>query len=368
MRAHVANQALATDAEVGLRLWAEWGASNYTRDIGRNTAWIAHDPQHAAEVVLQYCSDGSAEPPLQQIGATWGKSDPAGGLRFAATLSGKKRAALGEALIRTWAEADPEAAAAFAAAQPDAAFRNALAPRLVERWGASDPTAALAWSQENLQGNARSEAIESVIKAAAGKDLTAASQLVADMEPGAVQNRACASIFETWFDKGANERDAAFAWLASLPDPAARTAALGKVQWVWILQDPDAVRDFIAGPHGDLASQTMVNQFARSEAARKPETALQWAGGLSEDRAAGARQAVLESWLQARPEAATDYARGLPAGPERETAIRTVTQTLLGQSPVQAAAWVRSLSAAEQMLALENLTQDRRRQIEAALK
>ena len=76
----------------------------------------------------------------------------------------------------------------------------------------------------------------------------------------AAQNRACASIFETWFAKGAGERDAAFDWLASLPDPAARTAALERVQWNWMWREPEAVRDFIAGPHGDLASQSMINQ------------------------------------------------------------------------------------------------------------
>jgi hypothetical protein len=228
---------------------------------------------------------------------------------------------------------------------------------LVETWGKSEPSAALAWSQDNLKGAARNLAIAGVIKAAAEKSLTTASQLVSDMEPGAAQNMACASIFETWFGKGKGERDAAFDWLASLPDTTTRTAALEKVQWNWMWQEPDAVRDFIAGPHGDLASQNMINQVARNQVAKNPEAALAWASGLSADHAPEARRSVLESWLQIRPEAAADYARALPAGSERESAIRTVTQTLAWQAPAQGEAWLRSLPAADQAIAQPILDQ-----------
>jgi hypothetical protein len=180
------------------------------------------------------------------------------------------------------------------------------------------------------------------------------------MEPGAAQNSACASIFETWFAKGKGERDAAFDWLASLPDPSARSAALEKVQWNWMWQEPDAVRDFIAGPHGALASQNMINQVARNQVAKNPEAALAWASALAPEHATEARRSVLESWLQVRPEGAADYVRGLPAGTERDTAIRAVTQTLVWQSPTQTDAWLQSLPASDQKIVQEILDQNHR--------
>ncbi len=336
-------------------------------------AWAARDPQHAAEAVLKFSSGYAAQEALKEIGKAWGKSDPAGGLRFAATLDSQQRALLGAEVMRNWASADLKSAAAFAAGQQDVNFRNSVATGLVETWGKSDPAAALAWSQENLKGAARTEAIAGVIKSAAEKNLTTASQLVSDMQPGAAQNRACASIFETWFAEGTGERDAAFEWLASLPDPTARTAALERVQWNWLWREPEAVRDFISGPHGDLASQQMINQAARNQVAKNPAAAMAWAGSLGEKRAPESRRAVLESWLQIRPEGAADYARKLPAGPERESAVRTVTQTFGWQAPEQAGAWLASLSAADQKTAREALDQsrlpdDRRRQIEEAAK
>ncbi len=372
LRMTLANQTMKADPENGLRMMSEWNIRNYSPNMESVSAWAARDPQHAAEAVLKFTSGYASQEALKQVGKTWGASDPAGGLRFASTLDSQQRAMLGAELMRAWAGRDLKAAAAFAVAQPDM-FRNALAPGLVETWGKSDPAAALAWSQENLKGAARTEAIAGVIKSAAEKSLTTASQLVSDMQPGAAQNRACASIFETWFAKGAGERDAAFEWLASLPDPAARTAALERVQWNWVWNDPAGARDFISGPHGDLASQQMINQVARNQVAKNPEAAMEWAGALGEKRAADARRTVLESWLQIRPEGAADYARKLPAGPERESAVRTVTQTMMWQSPDQLGEWVRSLPATEQKSAREvldqnSLPEDKRRQIDEALK
>ena len=372
LRMTLVRSAMQADVETGLRVMSEWGIRNYSPDMKGVAAWAARDPQHAAEAVLKFSSGYATQAALKQVGGEWGKSDPAGGLRYAATLDSQQRAMLAPEIMRAWAGSDLKGAAAFAAGQ-DAAFRNALAPGLVETWGKSDPAAALAWSQENLKGAPRTEAIAGVIKSAAEKSLTAASQLVSDMEPGAAQNRACASIFETWFAKGAGERDAAFEWLASLPDPNARTAALERVQWNWVFNDPAGVRYFISGPHGDLASPSMIAQVARNQAAKNPEPAMEWAGGLGANRAENARRAVLDSWLQIRPEAAADYARKLPAGQDRKLAIISVAQTLLWQSPEQASAFIRSLTADDQkgmrpIIDQPGLSEDKRKLLDDALK
>ena len=364
--------AIESDTEASLRMMSEWNIRNFSPSLESVETWAARDPRHAAEFALKLNIGYVEQQILMRVGKAWGGTDPAGALRFASALDPQHAAVLGVEIMRAWAGTDLKGAAAFAAAQPDL-FRNALSPGLVETWGKSDPAAALAWSQENLKGAPRTEAIAGVIKSAAEKSLTAASQLVSDMEPGAAQNRACASIFETWFAKGAGERDAAFEWLASLPDPNARTAALERVQWNWVFNDPAGVRDFISGPHGDLASPSMIAQVARNQAAKNPEAAMEWAGGLGANRAENARRAVLDSWLQIRPEGAQEYARKLPVGDERDNAIRSVTQSLLWQSPEQAGAWIRSLSTAEQKNAREflqtsQLPEDKRRQIEEALK
>jgi hypothetical protein len=126
---------------------------------------------------------------------------------------------------------------------------------------------------------------------------------------------------------------------------------LERVRWDWMWRDPAGVRDFINGPHGNLASTSMIQQVASNQAARNPEEAMKWAAGLPEGRRDGAKSAVLQSWLSIRPEGAAEYARKLPSGAERDQAIDSVTQNLMYQSAKQLGDWYRSLPSTDQVKA-----------------
>jgi len=376
LRMNVANQVLKLDVEQGLRVMKEWNVRNYIPDMKKVGEWAARDPQHAAETVLKYVSDYAGRAAMKEVGKAWAKSNPQAGLQFAAVVADPMlRATLANEVIRGWAERDLAAAADFASGQSDHTFRASLGQGLVTIWAEIDPASALAWSQENLRGTGRTEVIGNLVQAAAEKNLHSAAELVAGMESGPAQSRACASIFETWFNKGKGERDAAFEWLAALPDAEARRAAVERVQWNWVWKEPDAVRDFITGPNGDLASKSMIHQVARSQASKNPEAAMQWTNNLSAERAAEARNAVLEQWLTVRPERAMEYARKLPIGAERERAIHTVSLNLLYQSPQQAAEWYRKLADADQRIMRDvfdqtktSLSSERKQQLEQVMK
>ena len=371
MRHSVINQLMKGDVETGIRAMSDWTITNYLPDMKNVAAWAARDPRHAAEVAAKYSRGYAAQEVLKHIGKAWAASDPEGGLRFAATLPAPSRTALAPEILRGWAEKDLAAAARFTAAQTDTTFRNALAQGLVGAWGKKDPAAALDWSQENLSGSARNDAVGGIVQAVAEKNLVTAGELIAGMDAGPTQNRAAASLFEVWFKKGADQRDAALEWLAALPDKEARRAALERVQWDWVWNDPAGARDFIAGPRGDLASNSLIQQVARSQAGKNPEAAMEWAGKLSADRVAAARESVLQSWIAIRPEAAADYARNLPAGEERALAIRTIAMNIGWQSPERAGAFLKTLPDAEQKAVIEsfaNMDPKHRSKIEAALK
>ena len=286
-RRTLANSAVQKDVERGLRLMSEWKISNFIPDLGKVSAWAARDPRHAAEVVLPLSGFYAGPAVLKEVGKAWAESDPAGGLKFAAGLAPGARGSLGGEIIARWAERDLAAAVAYAEAQPEA-FRAGLAAGLVETWGKSDPAGALAWSQRNLKGVARNEVAGSLVTALAKKDLAAAGDLIAGMEPGGAQNRATVALLDAWLKKGAGEHDAAFAWLAAVPDAEARRTALDWVGWTWAIGDPAAARDFIAGRRGEIATATMVQRIASMQASANPEAtmAMPWlaapaAGGTS---------------------------------------------------------------------------------------
>ena len=369
-RSKLADSAFKMDVERGLKLMGEWNVASIP-DPAKFAAWAARDPRHAAEVVLSLSASRAGPEMLKQLGKTWAERDPAEGLGFAAGLAPRARASLGGEIIARWAERDLAVALAYAEAQPDA-MRAALAQGLADVWAKSDPASALAWSQQNLKGGTRNEVIGKLVTTLAEKDLAAAGDLVAGMEPGVAQSRGTAAVFEAWFKKGGSEREAAFAWLAAVPDEEARHTALQRVGWNWAIGEPAAARDFLAGSHGDMAPASMIRMVVSIQAQANPEETMQWAGGLPADRREAARNAALEGWLESRPEGATAFTRALPAGPERTRAIETVSETLAYQSAELAAKWYANLSVAEKVAAREsfnhaNLPDEKRRELNKAL-
>ena len=370
-RLKLADAALQSEVERGLRLMSEWKITNFIPDLGKVSAWAARDPRHAAEIVMPLRGFYGGPAVLKEVGKAWAERDPVEGLKFAAALAPGARANLGGEIIGRWAERDLSAAVAFAAAQPEA-MRAALAAGLIGTWTKSDPAAALIWSQQYLKGAVRDEVIGSVVTVLAEKDLREAGRLVAGMDAGAAQDRATAAIFETWFKKGGSERPAAFEWLAAVPDEETRRAAFTRATWNWPVSDPAEARDFIAGPHGDMVPDATVQWTARHQAMANPEETMAWASALPADRRESARRAALEGWVQVRPEGAITFTRALPAGPERTVAIETVSQSLVSQSAEQAVQWLRDLAPAEQKIARAifdrtNLTEDKRQQLNKAL-
>ena len=335
----------------------EWQIQGSIPDMKKVTEWAMRDPQRAAEIVVELSADYSGQQALRAVGTTWAQTDPEGGLSFAARLDPAARATLGGELIRRWAAKNPSAAAAYAASQTDLTYRAALGGGLVQTWALTDPTSALTWSQENLRGSARSEAVASVIGTVAQTDLTTASKIVADMEPGGIQNRACASIFEAWFNKGPGERNAAFEWLTSLPDQEARQMALSRVPWNSTFRDPDSLRDFLSGPYGEMAPDYVVQQAASMKAAQDPEEAMKWVSTLPGTRAATARMGVLANWVGQNPEQAQAYVLGMPASSERQQAVRMVSMNIASQSAQRAADWYRTLPAADRQAATQAFQQ-----------
>lgn len=371
-RVHIAKRVMKADVEEGLRLMEKWNILHFGPDMKVVGEWATANPQRAVEMAMKLRGTFTAHDILEHVSKSMAKADPQVALRFAATLEPNLRERFSGEAIRAWAEKDVNAAAAFAAAQTDPYLRASLSSAVAFAWGKSDPIAALAWSEKILPPNARAGVIPHLIMEVAKKDLTAASQLAADMEPGAAQNNACASIFETWFEKGPTEREAALEWLASLPDDSARRAGLQRVARDWAQSDPDGMRDFISGPLGHIAEHYIIREVAEKQTAKNPQAAMEWATSLPGYRGANACLSVMDQWMRIRPDDAAAYARHLPAGQHRELAIGTVSHRFLDLSVEQAASWYHTLPAADQKIAREafdrqKLSEAKKRRLEQAL-
>jgi hypothetical protein len=256
--------------------------------------------------------------------------------------------------MKEWAAKDSAAAATFAAAQTDQAFRAQLAKPLVEAWAKTAPDDALGWCQENLRGEARSKAIGSVVEGVAQKDTAAAARLVAGLDAGGARNTAAGALAAKWFSQSGAQP--VLEWLSSLPDADTRRAGIEQFQWDWQMNDPAGVATFLTGPHATLASTHLVQTTAAEQARRDPEAAIAWAAKLSPALMPVAREQVVQAWIQSRPEAAASWLQQQPAATRTELLSNTASS--LAWSPAEiAATFIASLNAADRTTVRNSINQ-----------
>ena len=241
---------------------------------------------------------------MKEAGKAWAEADPAAALDYARSLNSDMGAKLAETVMTEWAGTDPDAAAEFAAAQTDAAFRAKIGEGLVEGLAENDPQGALAWAQENLQSAARAKAIGSLVKTIAEKDVAEAADIVGAMDLGGAMNQAVKSLIDVWAKDGLKGKNEVFTWIDGIEDVAAREQAVNAIQGRLEFDDPNGIVKFVAGDFGHLAHDHMIQRAAVVKVRQDPESAIARAKQLPEDRSPVALKEVLSTWQRLRPEEA----------------------------------------------------------------
>ena len=363
-----------TDPESALKAMRDWESRRYIPRMESIRAWAEKNPQHAAAMAAQVGTTAGGREALATVGKAWAASDPKTALAYAATLPIAQHRALAAGAMVEWAGRDAQAAAAYLAALPDATLRANLAPFLVESWAKSAPQAALDWAQDSLRGEARATALGSIVGSIAQQDVARAADLVAGLEAGGSKNKAIGALVDQWFQKdgAASVTD----WLLKLPEADAREAGFEKLgfQWLWNSGAEGVAKAaaLAVGPQRDLVPVNFLAQIASDQARRDPEAAMKWADQLPADRIPQTRGRILSEWMQARPEAATQWVLDQPTGEARHALVSTATGQFLWSSTPEAAGKFFSrlapseLAEAREMMKSMPLPEERRRLLEAA--
>ena len=363
-----------TDPESALRAMRDWASRLYVPRMDSVRLWAEKNPQHAAAIAAQAGTTAGGREALATVGKAWAMNDPKSALAYAATLPAAQRHALAAGAMVEWGGRDAQAAAAYLAALPDATLRAGLAPFLVESWAKAAPQQALDWAQENLRGAARATALGSIVGSLAQQDVARAAELVSGLDAGGSKNKAIGSLVEQWFQKDGAAPIAD--WLLKLPEADAREAGFEKLgfQWLWNSGAEGAAKAaaLAIGPQGDLVPMNFLTQIAGDQARRDPVAAMKWADQLPPGRITQTRQGVLSEWMQARPEAATEWVLDQPAGDARHGLITAASHQLLwNATPETAQIFFARLPAAERVQVRESLRtlpvpEEKRRLLEAA--
>lgn len=209
-----------------------------------------------------------------------------------------------------------------------------------------------------------------MVKTMAEQDLAAAAAFVAGLDPGGAKNRAVTQLVQTWLgndwlNNGGGSADAGtkitgvLQWIASLPEPDAQRQAAQQASERLYRGAPEETIAFLNSPPGASAPQQLFDHVAKHLAQKNPESAMHWAAALPPERRDAAQTAVLSEWIASRPEAVQQWVRELPAGEARTQSVSALTAQLAEQSLESTRQWLTSLPEADRPAAVAGLQASR---------
>lgn len=314
-------------------------------------------------------------------------------------------------IMMEWGKTDPTAAAARLASLPDDIAGEYAVGGLAAVWAQADPDAALAWAK-TLKGDRKAAASTQVYTTLSREDAAAAWERLKS-EPGHLRGKISAAILNVVADEDPKK---AVAMLKGMEIPSERRIATSQMiqnfgwsetrlgfELAYQLDDPTARREalgslmyYAAWGSGDLLKEQMpkltdreridtANQvldglmkkdpkeaqdyfLALPETQRSPDDLREMMGAYSrKDAAAGlsfamslsnpqeqtaAVNGLFATWGREDPEAAAEALKKLPQGDGRLGALNTIAAAWAANDPTAARQWADSLSGSERVRAL----------------
>lgn len=211
---------------------------------------------------------------------------------------------------RARASTDPEGAMNWLQNEVSSTDRLRGMLEVVALWAAQDSESALLWLESNAQGLARHEMIHSGMELWSQQDPSAAATWIEGMANDGSKSTAAQTLAANW---ARTNQQAAANWLNQLPSGTIRNEAANAYAAAVMETDPLAAADW--------AIHESVQQG-------NPDLLV----------------ASITAFTRTDPIAAERYIRSLTQPNIAEEALTTHIQTLAGESPMEAANWIASLS------------------------
>ncbi|MGI9242465.1 MAG: hypothetical protein ACR2RV_16825 [Verrucomicrobiales bacterium] len=241
--------------------------------------------------------------------AGWAGSDAAGALAWFNGLSDEERAKSGElkaGMVHGLADGDPMAAANFVFELGEGGDRQAEGLlRIVtgEMLRSVGPEEASRWSESLPEGELRASAMDSVANRFVAENPVAAAAWAERFADQPESARVIEEVGDEWA-----ERDpvAAVGWLETLDTGEGKTQGLHSAFSEWVKRDPLAASEHLVAMTDSPERDSAIGGFVRRLAWEDPQSAIAWAGEISD---AGAREQTLVRAGQAMFQRDADGAR-----------------------------------------------------------
>ena len=195
---------------------------------------------------------------------------------------------LSRRVVRTLADSNPQAVAAWIDQQPAGDQRQLAADNLAIVWANSQLSNAINWGQSLTDLDERNRVLTAVANEAVRADAATALQLAVTLPADSQRDDLVRRAATEW---ASGDAPTAVSWAEQIPDPTLRASVLAGESVAWAKQDPESA--------ADLAVQELP------------------AGRLQEDTVIS----IIQRWAQQAPEAAAAWVDQFPPGPLRTVAI-----------------------------------------------
>jgi hypothetical protein len=185
----------------------------------------------------------------------WGQTDPSASVQYTQSMAvsdGIKKD-ISRDLFRDWADRSPQAAAAYAAANPVDVGRGGMMGLISDRWSKQDPQAAANWAMSLSPGKDQQRAYDELVQNWSDQNLQAAADFVSRQPAGTNKDVMVSTLAR---EVAKQDPSAALQWVATLSDADMQSKTALSFMW--------------RSAEQDLATaQQLINASALSSAAKE---------------------------------------------------------------------------------------------------
>jgi hypothetical protein len=209
------------------------GAAELRQTLVRQ--WAEADPAAAALWAASLPQDTLAPDVFEQISIAWANSDLPAATQWLTTLAeGTNRNCAVLSAAYEAVRSEPVTALDLAMTLPVGLARDELLAHALSQYAAIDPEAAAAWAAKEPDTKLRQRLVEAVAVASAEQNPVAAASLAATaLNPGPAQERAVVAIVQRW---GQSAPEEAASWVSQFPDGPTRKLAAENLRRLGIAQ------------------------------------------------------------------------------------------------------------------------------------
>lgn len=260
---------------------------------GIMATWGKNDPRGVAMYAASATDSGAVNRYLEPALTTWAQADPAAVRDWVQTLpAGDVRKSSASRLAREWSNQDPQAALNFLVSE-----KNDLSTYLLSKWMDTDPDKAVGWSQGLPPSPERDHALSTIVSSLGRSDPSRAQTLYTQISAGG-QPAAAQYLMDAW---GARDPQGASAWLAGLPEGAARDEATASLAKSWGFQNVQGACDWLTAQPASPVRDTAVSQMVSyvGDGHHEVAAAIPLAEGIQDPGTrTNALETIARAWLK----------------------------------------------------------------------